>query len=53
MIINPKVIKFILFKWNHFTNPEVNIIAPNEAVKGQGLFSTKWYGWFVCIDIIN
>ncbi len=31
----------VMFVWNHFTSPDVMIIAPIEAVKGHGLFSTR------------
>ena len=40
--ISPTSISNIVFKWNHFTNPVVIIMAPKDAVNGHGLFSTKW-----------
>jgi hypothetical protein len=37
VIINPKANKSILYKWNHFVNPAVKVIAPIAPVKGHGL----------------
>jgi len=50
-VVNPNINKFIDNRWNIFTKPEVSIIAPKEAVRGQGLFSTRWYGWLESADI--
>lgn len=41
--------KFILNIWNHFTIPEVRIKVPRAPVKGQGLMSTRWYGWLALV----
>lgn len=37
VIKNPKKNKLILYKWNHFVNPAVNVIAPIAPVNGHGL----------------
>lgn len=42
MIVNPRANRLKEDRWNHFTNPDVIAIAPIDAVKGHGLFSTKW-----------
>lgn len=47
VIINPVIIKFNECKWNHFVNPAVRVKAPIAPVKGQGLKSTRWKGWFI------
>jgi len=36
--------KIILLRWNHEVMPVVSKSAPMEAVRGQGLISTKWNG---------
>jgi len=36
-INNPKSINSICREWNHFTNPDVRVRAPIEAVIGHGL----------------
>lgn len=46
IIVKPIKINFIDNVWNHLAKPKVKNKAPNEAVKGHGLFSTKWKGWF-------
>jgi len=51
VIINPKINKFILNWCNHFTSPETNVKVLIAPVRGQGLKSTKWKGWFQCVDI--
>lgn len=53
IVIKPNIKRFIVDKWNHFTKPDVIIIAPKDAVKGQGLFSTRWNGWFIVDDIMR
>lgn len=37
VIKNPKINRSILYKWNHFVNPAVKVIAPIAPVKGHGL----------------
>lgn len=49
--ISPKIRRSILYWWNHFTRPVVNIIALIDPVKGQGLISTRWYVWCPWSDI--
>jgi len=44
IIINPMMTHIKEKLWNHAVNPEVNVIAPKEPIKGQGLYSTKWKG---------
>ena len=51
IIIIPNINKLILYWWNHFTNPETNIIALIAPVNGHGLKSTKWKGWLEWVDI--
>lgn len=41
-VIKPKSSKVKLNEWNHEISPEVSIVAPIEAIKGQGLWSTIW-----------
>ncbi len=53
VIINPKIIKFKLFKWNHFVNPDVKVKAPIAPVNGHGLKSTKWKGWLAFNKFID
>jgi hypothetical protein len=45
----PKIKRFTLYWWNHFVNPAVRVKAPMAPVKGHGLKSTKWNGWFECV----
>ena len=42
MVISPINIKDGCEVVNHFTRPDVIIMAPTLEVRGQGLFSTKW-----------
>lgn len=42
ILISPIISREGVYMWNHFSSPEVSSIAPNEAVRGQGLFSTRW-----------
>lgn len=51
VIINPKINKFILYWWNHFTNPDTRVKVLTALVKGHGLKFTKWNGWFQWFDI--
>lgn len=44
MVRSPRITSLKLPVWNHTTVPEVNIRAPKAAVKGQGLWSTRWKG---------
>ena len=48
----PNANKFMLNSWNHFTIPDVIIKAARAPVRGHGLWSTRWNGWFLLI-IIN
>ncbi len=48
--IVPKINRAVLFTWNQRIRPEVIINALIAPVKGQGLWSTRWYGcWWVII----
>lgn len=38
-------------RWNHAVNPTAKVKAPIEAVKGQGLISTKWNGWRIIYNL--
>lgn len=42
IILNPKNIRLIEFKWNHLIKPEVRKKAPVELIKGHGDSSTMW-----------
>jgi hypothetical protein len=37
-----------LYRWNHLINPDMVTRAPIALVRGQGLCSTRWNGWFLC-----
>ena len=52
IITNPNIRSDAVYRLNHLTNPVVKTIAPMEEVRGQGLFSTRWYGWFI-VAIMN
>lgn len=51
ILINPINISEVEFKLNHLTKPVVKIIALIDEIIGQGLFSTKWYGWLEWVVI--
>lgn len=36
-------------EWNHRVRPVVSVSAPTEPMRGQGLYSTRWYGWRIII----
>lgn len=36
--------------WNHLAIPIAKVNAPIEAVKGHGLYSTKWNGCRIIYD---
>jgi len=43
-----------LFEWrNHLVIPETIIKEPKEAIRGQGLWSTKWKVCLLLISIVN
>lgn len=44
--VAPRFINNIWLLWSHVIVPEAVVIIPIDAVRGQGLFSTRWNGWF-------
>lgn len=50
IIIMPIFINHIWLKWKYIIVPEVNDISPMDPVKGHGLLSTKWNGWFFILN---
>ena len=51
IIVIPININSCLYKWNHLISPVIIIKAPMAPIIGQGLFSTKWNGWLLCLVI--
>lgn len=50
IIKTPKFMSHSFPIWNHITVPEVIDISPIDPVKGHGLLSTKWNGWFFILN---
>lgn len=50
----PNKNKELLNIWNHLIIPIIEIMAPKAPIKGHGLTSTKWNGWFLwlCIRLL-
>lgn len=48
---SPIIRRFTENAWNHLINPIIVDIALNAPRIGHGLTSTRWNGWFLCIDI--
>jgi hypothetical protein len=52
MIILPVNRSSLLYWWNHVIIPAIVTRAPMTPVSGQGLCSTKWKGWLLCLVIM-
>lgn len=52
VIILPKIKRSVEYWWNHLVKPAVRVKAPMAPVRGQGLKSTRWKGWFECDVVI-
>lgn len=53
IIAIPKLNKVIDLFWNQSTSPVVIPSPATDLIRGQGDMFTRWYGWYIVLEIIS